>query len=256
MTPDLFTNYIGTAGIQGVNAAKLTYYTPTFAGFSAGLSYTPDNQVNGTVNTFSSDLNKNTGFKNIFELGLQYATQLDQVGIKVAAIGEYGTPKDSLNNYPLDFNGYNNSSNVGTNKSKLKSWEIGTNLSYMGFTVGGSYGSWGKAGAPKDAVNAGVTTALKTKTSNYWTAGLGYAYGPANVSLTYLGSKLGLAGVADANKFTNLVFSADYKLAPGLLPYFEVSSFKMTDKRIITGTTTNAVGNKGTVVLVGTKLQF
>ena len=74
--------------------------------------------------------------------------------------------------------------------------------------------------------------------------------------MTYLGSKLGLAGVADANKFTNLVFSADYKLAPGLLPYFEVSSFKMTDKRIITGTTTNAVGNKGTVVLVGTKLQF
>ncbi len=51
------------------------------------------------------------------------------------------------------------------------------------------------------------------------------------------------------NDFDNFVIGADYKLAPGLTPYAEVAFFDQ-----------DAVGtsddNEGTVVLLGTQLNF
>ena len=52
-----------------------------------------------------------------------------------------------------------------------------------------------------------------------------------------------------ANDFTNFVVGADYKLAAGLTPYIEASFFDYDQG----GTPTD---NNGTVVLVGTQLNF
>jgi predicted porin len=51
------------------------------------------------------------------------------------------------------------------------------------------------------------------------------------------------------NKFTNLSLGAEYKLAPGLLPYAEASFFRMKDSIAPTN-------NNGAIYLTGLRLTF
>ncbi len=116
------------------------------------------------------------------------------------------------------------------------------NVSYAGFTAGGSYG---------DVPQLGQASANDTSAS-YWTAGVGYEFGPFGTSVTYMESTVehqGGATVAD-KEFSNLSIGADYKLAPGLVPYVEVSFFD-TDDNVAA-----SVDNSGTVFIVGTELNF
>ncbi len=107
------------------------------------------------------------------------------------------------------------------------------NVSYAGLTVGGSFGDW----------NDSDQSAGATESSEYWTLGASYEFGPAAVSATFLDSEF------EDNEFHNIVLGADYQLAPGLVPYIEVSFFEFDED----GTDTD---NEGTVVLIGTELTF
>jgi hypothetical protein len=236
-TPNLYTNEEGQAGARGVNAAKVNYYTPDYYGFKLGASYTPDLQSYGTIAQQSS-ITKTIGdadaatFRNIWEGGIYYAGQFNDVGFKAAVLGQTGTAKKV---------------HAATDKKfrDLSAWEAGANVSYMGFTLGGSYGDWGKSGKLKTGQN---------KASTYWTAGLGYEYGAFGVSLDYFESKLGITNQVKKNKLEKFTLGVDYKLAPGLLPYAEVSAFKFHDHAIVDDAAVKS--NKGTIFLVGSKLQF
>ena len=219
------TNYIispelPTAHANGVaeDATKLTYYTPRFSGFQAGVSYTPDSGNVGTAAGFSTDTDvgtfANPQFENVFNLGLNYTGQFDDVGLALSATGEFGQ------------------SEVATQED-LSAYALGANLSYMGFTVGGSYGDWSDSGQ----------TVGSNADASYWDAGIAYETGPFGVSLSYIDSEYG------ANDNQNLIVGADYELAPGLVPYVEVSFFNLD-------TTGTVLDNDGTVFLVGSQLNF
>lgn len=220
LSPDLpIANGAGTAaGISGAfgsseDATKITYYTPRFSGFQFGLSYTPDAGNSGTAASFTSDVNGD--FENVFNAGINYNGKIQKVGVAASLTGEFG-----------------DSEAVAT--EDLAAWALGLNLNYMGWSFGGSYGDWNDSG---QAVGGSNTDA------DYWTLGLGYASGPYGASITYLDSEYG------NNDFSNLSVGVDYKLAPGLVPYAEVSFFEMD----LAGTT---VDNDGTVFLIGTQLSF
>jgi len=220
------------------NANKISYYTPRIDGLQAGVSFTPDQAEHGTANGFTS---ANGGaselgggfpaFIDVWNGGVNYETRYNDIAISTAITGEYGDAKDS-----------------GTTSATidgLEAYSFGLNLSYAGFTIGGSY-----ADAPEFGLSKSYNSSM-----HYWTLGGAYEFGPLGTSITYLSStvKHGSSASAPDASFQNVSFGADYKLAPGLLPYLEVSFFE-TDSGSSSSSTT--VDNKGTIFIGGTQLNF
>ncbi len=170
------------------NANKITYYSPRFSGFQVGLSLTPDLDNRGQL---VDRIDTGTTFGDVFEAGVNYEGQWDNVGIAAGLTGQAGDADSSA-------------------AEDLRAWNAGTVLSFSGFSLGGSYGDW------DDSLGAGSD-------ADYYTLGAAYDFGPFGASVTWLDSNIEGAG-AD-NDFDNLVVGADYALAPGLTPYAEVSFF-------------------------------
>lgn len=220
-TPDLALGYgsgnLGNASQENLN--KVTYYTPRFAGFQAGVSYTVNSTDRGqTVNR--TDNNPGVA-ENIWSGGLSYDNTFGDFGVSLAATGEYGN------------------SEVSTVED-LRTWNVGGKVSYQGFSLAASYGDIG------DSLR---TSTLNADDTNYWTLGAAYEYGPFGVSATYLDSEYDLGTGNGSNDFSNLSLGADYKLAPGLTPYVEVN---FIEKDAVTA----ANDNDATVFIAGTQLSF
>ena len=78
-------------------ANKLTYYTPKIHGMQAGVSYSSDTQMIGTVDTYNKvNRNSDGDFKDIINYGLTYENKIQQVGYKVGLIGEHGKAKGDV----------------------------------------------------------------------------------------------------------------------------------------------------------------
>ncbi len=234
-TPDMPLNYGYLASGYGdeaqENVNKVTYYTPRWAGFQLGVSYSPNDVSRGQSITRTDNRGATAvadvagaGFaaaENIFTGGVNWEGKFDQFGLALGATGETGNAETA---------GYED----------LRAWNAGGKVTFMGFSVAGSYGSWGESLRLK-TINADET--------RYWTVGGAYEFGPFGASVTYLNSRFDQGNVTGDNKFRNLSVGADYKLAPGLTPYAEVDFFDAD----VPGT---ASDNDGTLVLVGTQLNF
>jgi hypothetical protein len=85
-------------GVDTSDATKITYTTPNFNGFSAGISYTPDTADGGDGNAFhaadSAGIHDNVG------LGLGYDGEFNGVGIELGLVGAFGSadaePEDTV----------------------------------------------------------------------------------------------------------------------------------------------------------------
>jgi hypothetical protein len=243
-------NFLGTHTEE--NLDKVTYYTPRWMGAQVGVSYLPD-QINRGQGTFFGD---STAFpspvgptrydlvgglaKNIWTGGLNYDNKFGDFGVALAATGEYGEAEKT---------------GTTTAFRDLEAYAIGGKLSYMGASLAGSYGNWGKSETQKNAN-------INQKSTSFWDIGVGYEYGPFGASVTYLASTFSCGSAntgMDANcvsaatgykdKFDDISVGVDYKLAPGLTPYAEVTWFDENP----TGTVND---NKGVVGIVGTQLNF
>lgn len=217
-TPDLPINYgSGNFGDESTeNLNKLTYYTPRFSGFQLGLSYAVDTDDRGQNVTLAD--NTAGQAENIFAAGINWEGKFNQVGIVLAATGEMGDSESSL-------------------YEDLRAWNVGGKVTFSGFSLAASYGN------QSDSL---TLSSLNADDSYYWTVGGAYEFGPFGVSVTYLDSEYDTG--ANSNDFSNLVIGADYKLAPGLTPYAEVSFFDANAATV--------ADNDGTVVLIGTQLNF
>lgn len=265
-SPDLPSNY--KKGKEDI-AAKVTYYTPTYHGLKAGVTYTPDTEQRGTVfGTQNTLLNSKVNtlsdaYKDVWSGGFMFHHKLDKVHVKASLLGETGKAKDYA--VGSDINGTATTAATPASllkRHKLQAWEAGASISFMGFTVAGSWGDWGKSGLSK-AVTA-------SKKQRFWTAGAAYEHSHFAASVSYFESKRNAditndtanVGTASIATLTNvnapsqkvakvLSIGIDYKLAPGFLPYVEVSKFTLNDK-----TPTTGMKNSGNIFLAGTKLQF
>ncbi len=213
------------------NANKVSYYSPRIQGVQGGVSFTPDQEEKGTASQFAGANSGSTAglFENVWNLGVNYEGQFNDVGIAASATGEIG---DSKADITAPFANYDD----------LQSYALGANLSYAGFTVGGSYGISDEFG--QIATNGAEL--------DYYTLGAGYEFGPFGTSVTYLASTVENSALSTTpdKEFTNLSLGADYKLAPGLVPYIEVSFVDTEDNTAATP------DNNGTVFIVGTALTF
>jgi len=226
-------NGFGNQSTENIN--KVTYYTPKWYGLQAGLSYAPNDSNRGqtlgrtdhgapiTVGGATGGVAASTisSAHDIWQGGIGYNGQWNQVGFGLSATGEHGQAD-------------------ATSYHDLNAWALGAKASYLGFSAAGSYGDWGKS----------LRTGTSVSTNRFWTLGGAYEYGPYGLSVTYLGSKYDNA-IASTDKFRNIVVGADYKLAPGLTPYAEVAFYNEDGQG-----TGHGVDNSGQLFLLGTQLNF
>ena len=213
------------------NANKISYYSPRIHGLQAGISYTPDQGEHGNAEGFSSANGGGTNFIDVWNAGLNYEKQYDAVSVAASLTGEWGEAKDS--------------GTTAATIDDLRAYAIGATISHAGFTIGGSWAKASEYGAAK-AFGSDL---------RYWTLGGSYEFGPVAASITYFDSNVENATSANApdQEFRNLSLGLDYKLAPGFMPYIEVSFFETDDNVADTATTAD---NEGSVILVGTQLNF
>jgi outer membrane protein OmpU len=94
---------------------KVTYYTPQFSGFQAGVSFAPEVDRGETVTLVEG------GLKNFFEVGVKYEGSFQNVGVALGGSYNFADAGDLAA------------------IEDLRSWSLGAQLSYNGFTFGGGY---------------------------------------------------------------------------------------------------------------------
>lgn len=240
LTPDLPSvaqpgDVSGGAFEERAKANKIAYYSPRIYGFQGGVSYTQDQDEKGNSTAFSGGTDDAANdFEHLWELGLHYQGQYDQIGVEASAVAEFADNEtDNLT--------------AAAGRDDLEAYELGLSVNYAGFTLAGSWADIDEFGQ----------TSSQNQEANYWTLGGAYEFGPFAASITYLDSEVenqeaSGTGRVDA-EFTNLVIGADYQLAPGLVPYVEVAFFDTDDNVADTATSHD---NEGTIVIVGTELSF
>ena len=186
------------------DATKIRYYTPSFGGFSVGVSYTPTQEaIDSGANNGNFFARKDGDLameaENVVEGGLIYEGEFGGAGIETSVVGLYGSLK-----------------NGGEDDFGDDSWwgvQPGISFDLYGFKLAGSY-------AFQELGNA---------KNQFVTAGVGYGYGPLNTSIT-AGKMLDTNSDYDeaigiGDEAYNVVASADYALAPGLVLAGDVSWF-------------------------------
>jgi outer membrane protein OmpU len=214
----IYTPTLPLAHAHGISedAAKISYYSPSFSGFQIGGSFIPDSGNGGTAAGFTSETDSGN-FENVFNLAANYKTALDNhitLGFSVA--GEFGDAEDAT-------------------EEDLAAYTLGASVAFNHFSINGSYGDWGEST---------LSVGSASDDGKFWSLGAAYEYGHGNVSISYIDSEI------DNNEMNNISLGADYQLAPGLTPYIEANFFDITP-----GDTTIS-SNDGTVVLIGTQINF
>jgi outer membrane protein OmpU len=223
------------------DAEKITYVAPTFYGLTVGATYVP-NTTQDNANVFQTTNSGNTATANgaaeIYGVGALYANTFGGVGVKVS--GGWVTYDIS------QFSG------------RSQEWSAGTQLSYAGFTVGGSYRDVQQnlAGNTNNITIASATT----DASGYgWDAGIQYASGPYAISFVYFQSKVegtvGSAAGEGDDEISYYQLSGKYNLGAGVDLLASVGHIEYDDETAKTATA-DANHNEGWAVMTGLSLAF
>lgn len=207
-------------------SAKVTYYTPVFAGFQAGISYTSTTKPFFGPDVTTAD---NDGqFKDVIGVGAQWNGDFGGVGLALSAVG---ATSDGSRTTGV---GGTTGVDLGTSEtSGLGYYEIGAVVRYAGFQFGGSWWDSSQGGASKQT-DYGYDR-------NGWTLDGAYFFGPYGIELQYMHSSteasnrlLTAAGVlAGATVISPSLYTEEfevdawavsfgYNVAPGLKWYAEV----------------------------------
>jgi len=179
------------------DATKIRYYTPTFGGFSVGVSYTPQQvALNSGVGNGDNLAPKNVQAQNFVEAALVYKGAFSGVGVLASITGAF-----------CDWKG-------GGGGDDCEGVYGGANVDLFGFKLGGGYGTEKFGNTEKDFFNAGVGAAL----------------GPVNASVNYgkvvNSDNLTFGSPAQpVDEPSNLVVSADVALMPGVVLAGDVGWF-------------------------------
>ncbi|QFT96432.1 hypothetical protein FIU85_03880 [Roseovarius sp. THAF8] len=150
------SSYTEVAGNNDV--ARITYYTPSFSGFTAGISYAPSAAGNAAN---AAPVNRNAGLVDIFDLGVNYSQSFGTTDITLAA--RWGTGDAQA-----------------AGVSDPETWGVGFQVGFSGFTFGAAYAENdnGLAGGATD--QEGYSVGVAYDAAGPWTFGLEAYIGEIN----------------------------------------------------------------------------
>ena len=209
-----------TAILTDGDADKITYVAPAFYGLTLGGSYVP-NTSEDNQNSFNSGSTTSEATE-IYGVGALYNNTFGGVGVKVSAGW-------------VTYDG-------GQTLSGGNEVAFGTQLSYAGFTLGGSYRN-----ESQNAANGARSAA-----SGYgWDVGLQYATGPYAVSLAYFDSKVSGSSAVGEDEITAYQLSGKYNMGAGVDVLASLGHIEYSDEGSLA-----ADNNEGWTVMTGLSLQF
>ena len=222
-TPRVFAQSDANTGLMGMIA-----YAPQNLSVATGVNRTRNiTPVGGSTNqSYCSDTMPTSptplqgcGYKNIVEAGLRYDGSFSGVTVLASAGYEHGDAPDSTT--PTSYN-------------DLSAYQVGLQLGYAGFLVGGSYLNAGKSSYAK-------TPGLFLNDQSAITGGVSYETGPVVVGVNYAhGQDAGDVTVAGKRTADLYSVGATYTLAPGLTTSLEYLRSVTNNE---TGFGSDALGN-------------
>lgn len=151
---------------------RITYLTPKWSGFQAGVSYAPHQGaegVNGNVSGAPFN-NVNGAFKNLWEASARWDGEFSGVGISVGGGYSWADNEGNLA--------------AGFGSDNFQTWDAGLNLTWQGWSLGGAY----KHSNTATDTNGDVRT---------WDVGLGWDNGPWHAGASWMNTRF------DANAYGN-----------------------------------------------------
>lgn len=212
-TPSTLTNELG-------DTDKITYFTPRFAGFQIGASYTPDGDKETTSATVYAPIATEGTADEAYSLGVNYVQDFD--GFNVAA---------SL--------GYQVVTRTGAGVDDTDEISAGVQLGFAGFTVGGAY----KYTDNDSTVAAGTDNDERQD----WNLGVTYGQGPWKVGLMYAGVDFEDDSAATDGDVHAFVLGGQYVLGPGVTAFGGVQYWD-ADGNLETATTGEDATDRKSVV--------
>lgn len=244
-------------GDKAEYSRKVTYYTPNFSGFQIGISYVPDTTNAGYDSLSNPERHDPTktlvydiDIKHAWAGGVTYENKVsDDMKFKISLVGETGKAVGHKKKNPKDAPTVPNPVPDNLKFRKLKAYTVGAQVDYKDFSVTGAYSDYMKS------LTSPALDNWHNKNTNMYGFGARYNH-PSDVSgsITYFASK---------NKGNNLkatTLAVEYKAAPGILPYAEVTFFNTKGKYQFKNAD-NTVDiktdkNRSTAVILGMKMEF
>lgn len=209
-----YTTICGETG----DSPKITYFTPRVSGFQFGVSYTPDPGAGGNNRTFigvGAAPAVGNGVNHWTEVAINYTETFGPVDVGAYAGLNWAESKPGNMTGQDAFMGL--TSAVSTTEDFL-AWGAGGNVSWAGFTFGGSYfkveeGLRGLA-VPTGGAAPGVVV---TNEGDGFEVGLSYGQGPWSFGVQYFQGVSEGYIVVPGNYMTRAITGGvSYDLAPGV----------------------------------------
>ena len=159
-----------TFSLMAADANKVTYFTPRFAGFQLGLSYTPDVTYNGPNPNGLGVAASGAVVNDVVEVALYYAGSFGSVDLGADGFYVSGDAPTATNGDPEEMG-------------------AGLNIGFGGFTLGGAWYQ-----SEDLTVTSVVLPSASGLEEEVWTAGLSYATGPWTVGVAYLTDEISTPG--------------------------------------------------------------
>jgi outer membrane protein OmpU len=215
---------------------RLTYLTPKFNGFQAGVSYAPKTGTSLVgANSSGTAAMALDAVANAFESPWEVAARWDGrfSGFDLSAGGGYSNASAQITNAA-----------PAVGSDDLETYNFGANVGMSGFSLGGAY----------KHTNSGINAAAGNDADiETWVVGGAYDNGPYHVGVSYfdqeIGNQLLAAPAAGESSVHRYAVGGGYTFGPGMTFRGSVDWGKFD-------TTAAAADRRFTQVTVGTDVQF
>ena len=221
---------------------KVTYYTPEFKGLQAGISYIADTTNTG-YSTFNQPIYHSPvklspyyhSFRDGLAYGLTYESKFnEEFKIKTSFVGEKAK---------VDSFSKSNHQQVKVKSKDLNTYTLGAEMHCGQYSIAGSYGNHLKS-------VTSTSDGSKDRNSDIYSLAGRYKYNKLATSLSIFTSSY------KKNELKAVTLATEYKAAPGLLPYGEITSYKTKGNYINKNNIKVKDRINGLLFLLGVKLEI
>jgi hypothetical protein len=233
--------YASHAGMTS-DANKIGYVTPNFAGFQAGISYSPNSGAGQTAGS------NNDGNAHAIELAAGWDGSFGDVTVGVDGSYGWADAQDGGTLTPRATNpltGAVTPASILTDQEDIGAYMVGGTVGFAGFQLAAAYLDNGDSGCTKANANCDA--------GDGYNVGASYNFGPGGVSVMWQESSDDLNGDSREDEASILHAGINYNIAEGLSTHLNAYWFDLENESG-SGVATNS--NDATVVILGTRVTF